>query len=312
MKIAIVGPGALGCLLAAKLSTRGEHELWLLDRQPERAALLNANPFRLLEERGERLARLKVTARAETIGSAQLLLLCVKSHQTRAAYDHCALLHGEESLLIALQNGIAHLDLLAELCGSRPWAAGTTAQGATLLAPNQVKHGGHGPTKLGFLYPASPREFALLTTAAEIFNHAGIATTLSPNILAALWEKLLVNAGINALTALHDCPNGQLPAIPEAAAMLEGAVREGAAVAQAKGIRLPQDPVAACFAVCRATAANLSSMLQDIRARRPTEIAAINGAIVREGIILGIPTPINLKLFRAVTALEQGDSGKLP
>lgn len=305
MKIVLVGPGALGLLWAGFLASRTDHELWLLGRQPERAARLAATGLRLTDGEQELLVPVKVTAQPESIGTAELLVFCVKSHQFPAALAQTAALQQEGGLLIALQNGIAHLDHLVALPPTRLWAVGTTAQGATLLAPNHVKHGGNGPTKLGFLSPPSPRGEELLAETATIFTRAGLPTAISPDIVADLWAKLLVNVGINALTALHDCPNGQLAAIPEAAAMLEAAVQEAAAVATAKGITLRAEPVAACWAVCRSTAANLSSMLQDLRAGRPTEINAINGAIVREGEKLGIPTPANLALFQAVSAREQ-------
>lgn len=311
MKIVIVGPGALGCLLATHLAARANQEIWLLDRQSARAALLAAQPLLLISDGRELVARVRATAKPEEIGPAELIILCVKSHQVAAALNLCGPLHARDGLLLALPNGIAHLEPLGALPPDRPWAVGTTAQGATLMPPNRVVHGGHGPTQLGFISNPSPPARAILEAAAALFTHAGLPTTIVPGIIAALWGKLLINVGINALTALHDCANGNLLAIPAAATMLAEAVEEGAAIARAKGISLPAEPVAACRTVCMATGANLSSMLQDVRARRPTEIAAINGAIVREGAQLGLPTPINSLLLHAVTAIERGYSGNL-
>jgi 2-dehydropantoate 2-reductase len=169
-----------------------------------------------------------------------------------------------------------------------------------------VRHGGHGLTRLGFVTPRSDQARQQLAAASAAFNAAGLPAEVVPDIRDRLWQKLLVNVGINALTALHDCPNGMLLELPDARERLIAAVQEAAAVAAAEGVALAADPVAMTLQVCRDTAANLSSMLQDVRRRRPTEIAAINGAIVAIGERLGLATPVNRELTAAIKALEQG------
>jgi 2-dehydropantoate 2-reductase len=144
-----------------------------------------------------------------------------------------------------------------------------------------------------------------LEETAQVLTEAGIETGAVADILPHLWAKLLINAGINALTAIHDCPNGALLESKTLLARLTAAVREGAAVAEKKGIRLERDPVAMTIEVCRATAANFSSMLQDVRARRLTEIDAINGALIRHARSLALPVAVNEELVRQVRALER-------
>jgi 2-dehydropantoate 2-reductase len=122
-----------------------------------------------------------------------------------------------------------------------------------------------------------------------------------------IWGKLVVNCGINALTAILRAPNGELLNRPQAAALMDQAALECAQVAQAQNIRLPfADPVARVREVARATAVNRSSMFQDILRGAPTEIDAINGAAAREGARLGVPTPVNETLWRLVKALVNG------
>jgi 2-dehydropantoate 2-reductase len=145
-----------------------------------------------------------------------------------------------------------------------------------------------------------------LAAAAAAFNAAGLASEVVPDIRIPLWQKLLVNVGINALTAIYNCPNGGLLELPDARERLVAAVEEGALVAAAEGVILPGDPVAVALEVCRTTATNISSMLQDVRRRRLTEIGAINGAIVAMGERHAIPTPVNRELTAAIRALEQG------
>ena len=132
----------------------------------------------------------------------------------------------------------------------------------------------------------------------------GLSVAAAENILDRLWGKLFVNVGINALTAIHDCCNGDLLSLPEAGAEMEAAVREAWNLAVAKGITVAGDPYAITLEVCRATAANISSMRQDVLKKKRTEIDAINGAVVREAARLGIPVPVNESLVRRIKEIE--------
>jgi 2-dehydropantoate 2-reductase len=303
MQIAVVGPGALGSLFAALLGRAG-HELLLLDHHPGRAALLATRGL-VLEENG-REERIPVLATADpaAIAGADLVLLCVKSGAVGAILADLAPFFSPPSLLIAFQNGLGHLGPLKRLVPG-DYAVAVTGQGATLIAPGRVRHGGRGPTRLGFLEPPAPPARPLAFRAAEALTAAGIPAIVDDAITSALWRKLLVNAGINGLTALHDCPNGRLAEDSRLRQQLGRAVLEAAAVARGLDIAVGSEPVEDVLAVCRATAGNLSSMLQDVRQRRPTEIDAINGAIVTEARRQGIPVPVNEWLVRAVKAKER-------
>lgn len=308
MRIVIIGPGALGCLFAARLALAGGHDIRLLDHDPQRAALLNEQGLLFEEDGAARHLLVPIFVDPVVIAEADLLLLCVKSYGVNAALAGLRAHWPPGALLLAFQNGIAHLEPLAALPSSCRWGLGVTTEGANLRAPGRVRHGGHGVTRLGFVDSRSEDVRQHLAAVAAAFNAAGLVTELVPDIRDRLWLKLLVNVGINALSALHDCPNGMLLEIPEARERLVAAVAEAAAVARAQGVIIPPDPVALTFQVCRDTAANLSSMLQDVRKRRPTEIAAINGAIVAIGERLGLATPVNRELTLAIRALEQGVS----
>jgi 2-dehydropantoate 2-reductase len=303
MRIVVIGPGALGLLLAALLGRAG-HDLWLLDQHPERAANLAARGV-WLEENG-RTMRVKVKATTEpaVIGAADLILLCVKAAAVVKGLAKATPLLTPASLLVAFQNGISHLRACQQLLASDAWAVGTTALGATLIAQERVRHGGGGMTWLGFLGSPSRGARKLGAGAAETFCRAGIPSQLVEDMQGPLWRKLLVNVGINALTALHGCPNGQLYHLPPLRKQLEQAVKEAATVARAKGIDVGGDPVADVLAVCLATRDNISSMLQDVRRRRPTEIDAINGELVAEAHRLGVAVPVNEELVRAVKRRE--------
>jgi len=309
MKVVVVGPGALGCLLAAKLSL-AHNDVWLLDHDAGRAESLAASGV-FLEEDGQLLpCPIRATADAGLIGATELLLLCVKSHQLEAALVTAAPVLRQVGLLLALANGIGHLEVLTEHCRGCFWGIGVTAQGATLAGMGRVIHRGEGLTKIGLppargAEPSTPSQQKLLTAAAATLTQAGIPTMVVDQVLPHLWGKLLVNVGINALTAINDCPNGALLDSPGLVQLMTAAVQEAAQVAESLGIDMPGDPVTVVKDVCRATAANLSSMLQDVRAGRRTEIESINGAVVKLADALGLPVPVNRELVGRVRELEE-------
>jgi len=303
--IVIIGPGALGCLLAGRLGAAGRDDVWLLDHDAERAALLTRQGVRLTEAGQTSTILVRATSDAGQIGPAELVLLCVKSYDVATSLAGAQPLFGPGTLLVSFQNGISHLDPLTALPGPGLRAVGVTAMGATRTGPGEVTFGGAGLTRLGYQAPADQRAGQRLAQAAATLTAAGLQTEAVPDIMNHVWAKLLVNIGINALTALHDCANGGLLDIPGARGQLVAAVREAAAVALAKGITLPGDPVARTLEVCRSTATNISSMLQDIRRRRRTEIDAINGAVVQEARRLGLSAPVNEDLARRVRELAR-------
>jgi 2-dehydropantoate 2-reductase len=312
MKVAIIGPGALGCLLAASLTIKLDQqnktiptlELWLLDYKEERARYLREHGLILEEGKQKKTCRVKATTDPEKIGPVDIIILCVKSTQVAATLQQTAKLVHADTLLVTLQNGIGHLKLLKNVQKLPSIVLGVTAQGANMVAPGHVRHAGDGLTRIGFPKSASFTKSFLLAKVCNLLNYGGIETVIVDNILDYVWSKLLINVGINALPAIHRCPNGELLESAAIREKLSLAVREGEAVAQALGINLTGDPLAATLEVCRKTGANLSSMLQDVNNRRLTEIDSINGEIAAAGRKLGISTPVNDELIQKVKEIE--------
>lgn len=303
MHVVLVGPGALGGLLAVYLTPVLEHSggrLSLLDHNPDRAAFLAANGITLLEDGGERHVRPRVHADITSLGRCDLVLLCIKSNDVAGALTYLQPLIHSDTLIVGLQNGMTHITLLED-CAGIP-AAGVSALGASLAAPGTVFFGGHGPTRLGLL--KDNRECAVLDTFIDLMQQSGLEAGISDNIRADLWNKLFVNVGINALTAIHNRKNGQLLTSCTLRSTMKNAIREAMTVAEKSGVPIMGDPIARTFAVCRRTRNNISSMLQDVRRQRPTEIMAINGFIVEQGRQLGIATPVNRELVKKVQAIE--------
>jgi len=204
-------------------------------------------------------------------------------------------------MVLTLQNGLGNLEILRKVLGDKRVLGGVTAEGATLLGPGHVRHAGRGPTIIG---PAGSDD----GPAAKIvsaFENAGFDIRAVDGVEDLIWGKLIVNVGINALAAITKLKNGRLPDIDGTRQVMKEAILEAVRVADVKGIKLPfSDPIERVLEVCRGTADNIASMLQDVLAQRATEIRFINGAIVSEGRRLGIPTPVNFTLSRLVEALQ--------
>lgn len=312
MRIVIVGPGALGCLFATLLAPtlkRAEDDIRLLDHRPERAARLSS--LGILREADGTVQRhpLAVGCEPAALGGVDVLLVTVKSHALPACLERCRPLITPRNLLVFLQNGIAHLDMEERMALPAAPAFAVSSEGATLIAPGHVRHAGRGITHMGFLRHADERQHRLLSELVEICRQSQIDASRCDDILTQLWGKLFVNAGINPLTALYQCTNGQLLTSCAARGRLKKIVREAEAVARASGITIRTDPVQSTLAVCKGTATNISSMLQDRRRRQQTEIDAINGALVRQGHRVGIPTPVNETVVRQIKEMERGYRG---
>jgi 2-dehydropantoate 2-reductase len=309
MKIAIIGPGALGTLLAATLTLKASSEtpldVWLVDYKVDRTELLNKHGLTLEEDGLQKHCGINVTTAPGDIGHADIIFLCVKYPDVAAGLQQAARLSHSQSLLITLQNGIGHLERFTTGKSSPATVLGVTAQGANLVSPGHVVHAGSGLTRIGFLRSAAFGTSLQLAQVCNLLNACGMETAIVDNILDYVWAKLLINTGINALTAIHRCPNGELLESDDIMATMTAAVKEGESVALAEGISLPDDPLAMTIDVCKKTARNISSMLQDVRNGRPTEIDSINGAIVAVAKKYNISVPVNEELVLKVKEIEK-------
>jgi len=302
MKVVIVGPGALGCLFAAYFCRKKSAPVWLLDKNPRRAKRLAENGIKVESSGGSFKLKVNITASAKEIGSCDLAILCVKSYDTEAAVKSIEPILGKDSNVLTLQNGLGNLEIIAEVVGRDRVLGGVTNHGATLLSEGHTRHAGKGETVIGRI---DRRLTVAMRHVRELFNRSGFSTRLCKDVTSVIWSKLIINAGINALSALTRLPNGRLIKCPETREVLSLAVTEAVRLAKKKRIKLLyDDPLQKVESVCRATDSNISSMLQDVIKRKKTEIDYINGAIVRQAKSLSIPTPANMILTDLVKSIE--------
>lgn len=311
MHTVVVGPGALGCLIASTL-LRGKtaaDKISLLDYNLARAHLLNQRGLIIHEGIHENGLNLPAYSNPKEVEPANTIFFCVKSYDVKQSLQFCSPLYSHDTLLIFLQNGISHLDYQKDVAKTAV-AFGTTTEGATGLGPGEIRHAGKGQTCLGFLQEYQQHHRELLVETCTCLSNGGMQTVTSETILNHIWAKLFINVGINALTVIYNCRNGKLLEIPEAREYMRGAINEAVEVARKKDISV-EDPINRALSVCRATGTNISSMLQDIRKGRKTEIDAINGAIVVLAEKHGIPTPINSHLLAKVKEIEELNDRKI-
>lgn len=291
----ITGTGALASLFGARLAAAGV-DVTMLGSWPEGLAALRAHGVRLVEANGAEWAwPVRVAADPVECRGIPYALVLVKAWQTERAAQQLAACLPADGLALTLQNGWDNRETLEQTLGPDRVALGTTTLGATLLAPGVVRAGGQGPVTLG----SHPR----IQPLADLLAAAGCDVRTADDVTGLAWGKLVINAAINPLTALLRVPNGALLERPEARELLGLAAGEAAAVGVAQGLRLPfADPIAAAEDVARRTAANHSSMYQDVQRGRPTEIDAICGAVVQASQRVGVPTPVNRTLWLLVRA----------
>ena len=302
MRFVIVGPGALGSFFAAALSNRG-HDVALLGRPSPHLEMLRHEGLRLDVRDGtvERVF-LAATDDPAVVRDAEALIILVKSIDTIPAMSAIRPHVRTDLILLTLQNGLGNAEQIRAVLGPGPRIlTGVTSQAATRLGPGWITHTGVGPTLVGY---QDERDAGIAGQLAGIFADAGLPATSVPDIDHWTWRKLAVNAAINGLTSLGDFPNGAIANVPELLDAAEIIAEEVASVAREIGIELGgmRRPV---LETAIATRDNRSSMLQDLDAGRPTEVAAIHEAVLAKAAETGIATPATRVLAAMIRAKEK-------
>jgi 2-dehydropantoate 2-reductase len=310
MNIAIVGPGAIGTLVAHFL-LKTEKDVVLIDKTAERADSLQKAGITVTTLENKKI---HVTPQVCTFETARarhydLVIIAVKSYDTHHVAKKLKSLAGEETYVLTLQNGIGNFEILEEYIDAERLIGGVTQQAAFAVGPGEIRHAGTGDTILGFFKnKKAPQDLArrkFLSGVARLFNNSGMTTKSTDDMKAALWSKFIVNIGINALSAVTRLKNGELLRHEWTRKIMHDAVMEAAKVAKRRKITLSySDPLKKVEAVARDTHENISSMLQDVLRRKTTEVDYINGALVAEAESYGIAAPTNTMLTNIIKAIE--------
>jgi 2-dehydropantoate 2-reductase len=317
MKIATLGAGSLGCAFGGLLAEAG-HQVVLVNRNADFCETVNQKGL-TLKDGGEagipRAVRLQaiqdVASQPVQVEPFDLIIVLVKSKDTDAVVRSSLPWVSENTVVMSLQNGLRHEDIIGAIVGKERVIAGKTYVGGLMTAPGVVTIGTKNKdTIIGELDGLiTPRVQAI----GKAFNDAGLQTTVSDNIMGAMWDKILVNVATGAITGITRLVYGLMYQVSELEATACAAVAEAMAVAKAKGIALSiTEPKAAWNKAGRGLPFEFkASMLQTLEKNSVTEIDYINGAVVREGKRLGIPTPVNETLVALIKGIEFGMLEKL-
>ncbi len=305
--VAVVGAGAVGCFYGAMLARAGARVI-LIGRAVHVDAI--ARDGLRLDMAGQvETLRVEASTDLAAVRDADLVLFCVKSTDTDAVARDLAPLLGPHAAILSLQNGVENAATITRHV--RQTVVPAVVYVATAMGgPGLVRHFGRGDLVIGALNAQAQREpavDALLHDLVALFGQARVKVTISADVMAELWSKLLVNCAYNAISALAQAPYAKLAAQPEVREVQVAIVREVVALARAEGIALQFEPsLEAMDRIATAMPAQFSSTAQDMARRKPSEIDHLNGFVARRGRELGVDVPINQTLYALVKLVEAG------
>jgi 2-dehydropantoate 2-reductase len=301
VRVAIIGCGAVGSLFAAHLAQLDDVEVWAFDASQEHVDAINANGLRL-SGAGDVVGRPRATSDASELPDCDFGIVATKAMHTSAAIAATA--HAFANGCVAtVQNGLGNEEAIAEFVGKV--IRGTTFPAGKILEPGHVQWDVKGDTTLGPFEP-QPAPAAAIERLADAGTRGGMPTAAVDDARGPQWRKVIFNASTNPIGALTGLTHGRVCERPDLRQLVSGLVDEGKAVAAAQGIELDADPEALIDHAAKPEVAydHKASMLQDVEARRTTEIDYLNGGIVRFGREHGVPTPLNQAIWALVKGVE--------
>lgn len=307
IKTAIIGPGAMGQLLASHLYGVCP-SLLLIDHNVQRAETFNKKGIKIIRD-GEDTPSVfmtEVSACPEEAGIMDWIVIFVKSYKTEEILHTVKAMSGGNTMILSLQNGIGQEEILKREVPAERIVLGITAHGAAIYK-DCVKHSGKGMTFIGPLEHENEKTFNLCAEFAEILNKAGWETRAVRDIAPYRWKKLIANCAINALTAITGVKNGELARDEELRHIMLLAAEEAWHTARASGIDVDtslDETLDFVKDICIRTAENRSSMLQDVTAGRRTEIDYINKTVTVKARENGVNVPVNETLTAIIKKRE--------
>jgi 2-dehydropantoate 2-reductase len=308
--IAVVGAGAVGSYYGALLARAG-HAVTLIGRAAHVAAIRDKG---LLLHKGgtTEVIRLDASTEIAAVHGADLVLCCVKSTDTDSVAREMAPHLKADALVLSLQNGVDNAAALAAVLPG-PVLAAAVYVATAMPEPGSVQHFGRGDLVIGPVDAQAAHDPALarhLQRIVDLMASADVPVTVSADVRAELWSKLLVNCAYNAISALAQQPYGRMAALPEIVQLQRAVVHEVVAVAHAEGVALSlADSIAAMERIAAAMPAQFSSTAQDVARGKRSEIDHLNGTVVRLGTRHGIATPVNQALHALVKLVEAARQG---
>ncbi len=296
VKIAVFGAGAVGCFYGGMLARAG-HDVTLVARPAHVTAIQERQGLRMETQMFDETVSIRASSEASAIGDADVVLLAVKSGATEDAGELMKPFLKRGTGVICLQNGVDNADRLRAVLPETPVSAAVVYVATEMAGPGHLKHHGRGE----LIIEPGPMSVKL----AAALSASAVPSEVSDNVRGALWAKLVVNCAYNALSAIGQIGYGELVKQAGMAQVMQDAVSECLAVAQADGVEVPGDPWASVQSIAQTMPGQRSSTAQDLAAGRVSEIDHLNGYVARLGQQHGVQTPVNRTLWAAVKLLER-------
>jgi 2-dehydropantoate 2-reductase len=300
MKICVVGCGAVGSLFAAHLAKAGEAEVWAYDVWKEHTDAIRKNGLRL-SGAADFVAKVNATSDAKELPRCDYGIVATKAIHTRGAIEQTAHIFDENSAVCSVQNGVGNEEIIAERV--KYVIRGTTFPAGHPIAPGHIGYDIKGDTWIGPFEPTNT-SFAKVEELAGLITRSGMNTIPLKDARGAQWTKLVFNASTNPVGALTLLHHGAATRLAATGQLFNDLIAEGESVAKKLGIELHGDPRALVQKGANAPGKHRASMLQDVLAKRQTEVDFMNGAIVKWGEKVGVPTPLNKALWELIKGLE--------
>jgi 2-dehydropantoate 2-reductase len=300
MKIAVIGCGAVGSIFAAHLAKAAEAEVWVYDVWKEHIETTLANGL-CISGASDFSVRLKATSDPKSLPRCDYGIVATKAIHTRAAIGQAAHAFDADSAVCSVQNGVGNEEIIAEHV--RYVIRGTTFPAGHLIAPGHVGFDIKGDTWIGPFEPTQT-PYAKVEELAGFLTRSGMNTIPLQDARGAQWTKLIFNASTNPVGALTLLHHGAATRFAATGQLFNDLIREGEAVAAKLGITLHGDPRQLVQKGANAQGKHRASMLQDVLAKRQTEVDFMNGAIAECGEKVGVPTPLNRALWQLIKGLE--------
>jgi 2-dehydropantoate 2-reductase len=303
-RVAVVGAGAVGGYFGGMLARAGAH-VTLIGR-PSHVDVWKRDGLAIDSIHFQERISVEASTDIAAAADAELVLFSVKSHDTEETARQLSRHVGSDALIVSLQNGVDNVERIRAAAALDPIAA-VVYVASSMPAPGHVKHAGRGDLVIGdFPGRLGPARDAAIARVSTWFETTGVPCRVSQHIDADLWTKLIVNAALNAISAVAQVPYGRIVATPESRETVRQLVNECVAVARADGVAMPDvDFVEMVLRFAEDNGHVYSSTARDLARGTRTEIDALNGFVVGRGASRGVPTTVNQSLV-ALVKLREG------
>ena len=298
-RISVIGAGAMGATFACRFFDMDKNCIFLLaeadryDRLREKGLIVNNRHYSLPLIKPE-----------DKTSPSDLIIVAVKHHHLQKAIQDMGNIVGEKSLILSVMNGIDSEERIGNVYGMDKVLYSIAIDIDAVREENRITY-----TRPGRLFFGEAKNQILTERVKHVqslFDRAGIAYETPEDMVRMLWWKFMINVGINQASALLRAPYGVFQTIQEARELMESAMRETMSIAKAARVNLYEEDMDNWYSVLSGLSPHgKTSMLQDIEAKRKTEVEMFAGKVIELGMKYGIPTPVNLTIYRSIKVMER-------